>query len=595
MGCASLRAFKLMLAGSWLLAGGWGSSTLCADAGVVPAPAPAGAATTYQQNPLHDGKNVGEHLFFPLHEAWRHDFGDKVGYPLVVNGRVFVTVAGTGSSSNGARLYALDGATGVILWGPRQIGGIFQVTGTSADGTNVYTVNFNGVVEAFDQVLGALLWSVQMPFQNSFTSPPTVANGTLYIGGAGALYALNPADGAIEWTAPVENGDHSSPAVTSDGVYVSYTCEQTYKFAPATGALLWHHSTNCAGGGGSTPVVHGHSIYVRDDFTSPVILSTTDGQMHGLFQSDTAPAFSNRLGFYVQGGTLSAVDNPTQDYQWSSSQQLVTAPIVVGGAVIAGSSSGMIYAYDETTGSLLWSADCGQPILEPDEFNAFLLTGLAESGATLYVPATNVLIAYGSPCVCPVTDQCHTGTCDVATGACTIIAEPDGTACGDGDPCTQVESCQAGSCVGSSPLTCTAIDQCHTAGTCNPATGTCSNPVATTGTPCDDHNACTTTDSCVGGSCIGSGSLACGNGDACTISSCLPAVGCMATTADLDTTDFSAGRVDGSDLVVLANAWNSCPGDPRYNASANLAPTTACVDDADFHAFMTAFGYDCGG
>ena len=44
---------------------------------------------------------------------------------------------------------------------------------------------------------------------------------------------------------------------------------------------------------------------------------------------------------------------------------------------------------------------------------------------------------------------------------------------------------------GANPVTCTASDQCHVAGTCNPATGACSNPPAPNGTACNDGNACT--------------------------------------------------------------------------------------------------------
>jgi hypothetical protein len=43
-------------------------------------------------------------------------------------------------------------------------------------------------------------------------------------------------------------------------------------------------------------------------------------------------------------------------------------------------------------------------------------------------------------------------------------------------------------------VTCTAVDQCHSAGTCNPATGVCSNPSKANGTSCNDGNACTQTD-----------------------------------------------------------------------------------------------------
>ncbi len=56
-------------------------------------------------------------------------------------------------------------------------------------------------------------------------------------------------------------------------------------------------------------------------------------------------------------------------------------------------------------------------------------------------------------------------------------------------------------CVGSNPRTCAALDQCHTAGTCNASTGTCSNPSQVDSTACDDGNACTQTDQCHAGAC----------------------------------------------------------------------------------------------
>ena len=91
----------------------------------------------------------------------------------------------------------------------------------------------------------------------------------------------------------------------------------------------------------------------------------------------------------------------------------------------------------------------------------------------------------------------------------------------------------------------------------------------------------------------GGGAL-CTDGLACTADVCNGAAGCFAThaSANFDTTTFSANRVDGKDLVVLAVAWNSCPGDTLYNAAANL-DQAGCIDLTDFHLFMTTFGQDC--
>ncbi len=132
-----------------------------------------------------------------------------------------------------------------------------------------------------------------------------------------------------------------------------------------------------------------------------------------------------------------------------------------------------------------------------------------------------------SPVVCAASDQCHVaGTCDPVTGVCSNPAKADGAACDDGDPCTQTDTCQAGACVGSDPVVCTASDQCHDAGTCDPTTGACSNPQKDDGAVCNDGDACTLFDQCQGGSCVGSDPVACTPLDQChTAGTCNPATG----------------------------------------------------------------------
>src|SRR5947209_3790478 len=97
------------------------------------------------------------------------------------------------------------------------------------------------------------------------------------------------------------------------------------------------------------------------------------------------------------------------------------------------------------------------------------------------------------------------GTCDTTTGVCSNPNKANGSTCNDNNACTSGETCQNGTCGSpSSTVTCTALDQCHVAGTCDPSTGVCSNPNKTDGTTCTDGNACTQTDTCQNGTCIGS-------------------------------------------------------------------------------------------
>ena len=108
-----------------------------------------------------------------------------------------------------------------------------------------------------------------------------------------------------------------------------------------------------------------------------------------------------------------------------------------------------------------------------------------------------------NPVTCAPQDQCHdAGFCNPVTGACFKPAKADGTACSDDNACTLLDVCQAGICSGSTPVTCAAPDQCHLAGTCNPATGACNNPNKADNTACDDGNPGTSNDVCIAGTCL---------------------------------------------------------------------------------------------
>ena len=126
----------------------------------------------------------------------------------------------------------------------------------------------------------------------------------------------------------------------------------------------------------------------------------------------------------------------------------------------------------------------------------------------------------GTPVTCPPpADQCHDpGTCDPATGVCSTPTKPDGTPCETANRCRTGETCQAGACMGGTPVVCPPpIDQCHETGTCDPATGRCSTPAKPDGTPCDDGNRCRTGETCQSGECAGGTPVSCDNPPVCHV------------------------------------------------------------------------------
>ena len=107
---------------------------------------------------------------------------------------------------------------------------------------------------------------------------------------------------------------------------------------------------------------------------------------------------------------------------------------------------------------------------------------------------------YGRPITCDDGNACTSGD-SCHAGVCAGVNVPDDTACNDSDACTRSDSCQAGSCTGTNPVACAASDQCHVAGTCDPASGACSDPAAPDGTACTDTVTCSGADVCDAGVC----------------------------------------------------------------------------------------------
>lgn len=137
--------------------------------------------------------------------------------------------------------------------------------------------------------------------------------------------------------------------------------------------------------------------------------------------------------------------------------------------------------------------------------------------------------------------ECNLLTCNPANGKCegTPDTSKNGVACTlTGDLCRANRTCQDGLCAGGVPKDCSAftagctvgvcdgnngacttqdvpvggqcfdgIDQCHT-GVCDANLACQPVPVAD-GTPCDDFNACTGTDTCTAGTCAGVATAGC--------------------------------------------------------------------------------------
>lgn len=352
------------------------------------------SSVTYQVDTNHDG-HVRAMLHKPLTVLWSVNLGGAVGYPVVANGIVVVAA--------GSSLIALDATNGQTLWtqvspSDSWVGPAYDRGMIFSDPFYTFSSDYMGMF-AFDEASGKQVWSSQTLGQYAFSSPPTAASGMVYTAAAGVggtVYAFKDSDGILKWSAPVENGDDSSPVVTKGGVYVSYACPQTYDFNPLGGAQIWHYSGPCEGGGGSTPVLYDGSLFVEDSNAysgyDGLILSAANGKAIGGFNATYPPAFAQHRGFLVGDNTLAADAIPSMKPAWSvtlsGGATFVTPALVAGNVVYVETSAGYLVGYDTGSGKQSINMNLGY-----SGYNRGLSVGLGYGPNELIVPDGDELIA----------------------------------------------------------------------------------------------------------------------------------------------------------------------------------------------------------
>src|SRR5206468_2403445 len=141
-----------------------------------------------------------------------------------------------------------------------------------------------------------------------------------------------------------------------------------------------------------------------------------------------------------------------------------------------------------------------------------------------------------------------------ATG-CTHTSNTD--PCDDANACTTSDTCAAGACVGGPAPNCSDGNPC-TDDSCAPATG-CTHTSNTD--PCDDANACTTNDTCASGTCVGGPAPSCSAVTLHAAHPISPATGCTHTSNTAPCDDANACTTNDT------CAAGACVGGPAPNCS----------------------------
>jgi len=323
-----------------------------------------------------------------LKEAWTfklsgaaakgvQDYGSLAAAPIVVNGVAYL-------QDLDADVYAISLATGKLRWE-------YQVStpeksGPGPDGVavagGVVYGDSSSAVFALDAATGTVLWSdgdLLSSGQGSFEIQPAVAAGRVYLAsaygsgpGGGVILALSAASGAVLWRFNTVIGSQAggvkalgvgsggaweTPLVSADGSSVTFGTGNPYQ---SIGEAISHPS---------------RQLYTD----SEVNLSAATGQLNWYYQ---------------------AVPNDFKDYDMQLSP--IAATIDGTPAIIGGGKMGYVYAFNASSGALLWKTPVGAHNGHDDDSQLLLSHQLSIKLPYTFEPGgfggilTNMAVADGS-------------------------------------------------------------------------------------------------------------------------------------------------------------------------------------------------------
>nr|WP_111301996.1 PQQ-binding-like beta-propeller repeat protein [Paracoccus saliphilus] len=201
-----------------------------------------------------------------------------------------------------------------------------RVTATALNGGRAWSTDITPVLEDPDSASGGGL---------------AYEGGRIFATtGFGELVALDAASGAVLWRQRVDAPIGGGPAAQDGVVYVAARNSVGWAVRASDGRVLWQTSGTPSGSGVmgvSVPAVQG----------STVLFPFSSGQILAADRDSGLTNWTGQVAGTRQGRSIAVVRDVTGD------------PVISGGRVFAGTSSGRIEAMDLTTGLQDWSARDG--------------------------------------------------------------------------------------------------------------------------------------------------------------------------------------------------------------------------------------------
>ncbi len=299
-------------------------------------------------------------------------------------------------------LWSQNGATSEHLIGHLKAGGnLDEIWNTSfgkgsskrnilistpvTNGRQIFTIDADGVVKAFDLEAGSKIWKKRLKHSNKETKETSLSGGGIAVHkgmifattGFGKVFALNAIDGSIVWEQDIKSPIRISPTVAEDLVIIQTLDNGIYAMNIKSGNILWKDKIEAE----STTIVGG-AAPAYDPANDLVVAAFSNGQLQAYKASTGTPLWSEWL---VSGAATDALSditaikaNPVIDKDiifavgyntplvaietrtgvklWQKNIASSSQPWVAGRFMFVLTTDGDLIALDKTNGKIIWTA-----------------------------------------------------------------------------------------------------------------------------------------------------------------------------------------------------------------------------------------------
>jgi outer membrane protein assembly factor BamB len=344
---------------------------------------PSGAWTCFLHDAQHTG--VADCVLDPASLELKWTFptgGDIKSSPVISDG---ITYFG----SNDAKVYAVEVSTGIEVWNSPVDS---AVCGTAAIGIDaIYIGTEGGFFYALSRANGSEFWHYQFTDTGSSGSAGLYVNGAIlhdnrvyFAANNGKVYGLDATDGSELFAAPTYepgNGNslHTVPAYNEadDTLIVTADSYDVMCFDAFDGTEIWRYDTadfiDCSPtlADGFAYFTNKDSAWKFDITTNPPVLVWNEELMNPdpfvvIASGALCDDYYFSLGFLA--GKISAHGISDGVVDWTQPldaiQGFSSSPAISGDTIFCASTVGVIYGFDTSTGTEVFSYDVGDYIGE---------------------------------------------------------------------------------------------------------------------------------------------------------------------------------------------------------------------------------------